>query len=209
MIVDVIKNTDYEVKIEVMKEPEAVPFGRRAFMTLGAEGSGTTMLTEALVAAGCHWEQWHESHHDDYKFDKMSSPFVFHRSLPHAGIWPDLEKILLDLHLADFRIHILFILRDWNATKKSVLARDPSRSEGIVERFQNESLFVIGNLFPANPSCKLGIRFDFTYITYTAFVTSEGFRRWLFEERLGLPFPADFVVENQNLKYYNDGEDLP
>lgn len=45
---------------------------------------------------------------------------------------------------------------------------------------------------------------EFTYVTYEAFCLSDGFRRWLFEERLQLPYPADFEIKYANEKYYQE-----
>ena len=67
---------------------------RRAFFVLGAEGSGTNLLAEALVLAGCHEDPRHRVYMDDYEFEKMPDLLMFRRSLPHAGRWENIEGII-------------------------------------------------------------------------------------------------------------------
>lgn len=170
---------------------------KQAFFVLGAEGSGTNMLRDALVAAGCSWKQGHESYQDDYHFEEMESPFVFRRSLPHAGEWPDLEKNIDSLIKADFYVHVLFIIRDFFATASSVVRRDYQRDLDTCYSNQQKMLTFIGEVAYFDRSI-------ITYITYEAFCLNEGFRKWLFEERLGLPYPADFQIWYANDQYYKE-----
>jgi hypothetical protein len=124
---------------------------RRVFFVVGAEGSGTYMLTEALVKAGCFWRQGHESHLEDYRFDKVPSPFVFHRSLPHAGEWPDLRVIVPQAKEAFDEFYLLYIFRDFYATQQSVLNRDPSRDPHEIFAHQVDAFVYAGWLFGYQP----------------------------------------------------------
>lgn len=155
--------------------------GRRAFIILGPEGSGTYMMADAIEAAD-------------------PNVFVLRRSYPHAGEWPKFRHLLEECRFRNYYdIHVVFILRDFYVTAQSVLRRDPERN--LLQLYNNQSSAVaeIGNIIEP----LWGIMAErFTYVTYEAFVESEGFRRWLFEERLGLPFPEDFDVYDGNAKYY-------
>lgn len=170
---------------------------KQAFLVLGGQGNGTYMLTEALVAAGCHWEQWHESHHEDYKFGEMPSPFVFHRSIPHKGLWQPYWKPspIHELSHSFDKVHVLAITRDVHCAALSVARRSGMDYEKSLYE-QRAAIYQAVN--PAQD----GRAHKFTQISYESFTTSEGFRKWLFEERLNLPFPADYKVENRNLQYY-------
>jgi hypothetical protein len=154
---------------------------RKAFIVLGAEGSGTYMLANAIEAAD-------------------PDVFILRRSYPHAGEWPVFSDLLEECRFrSHYDIHVIFIMRDFYATAQSVLHRDPERK--LINLYNNQSMAAaeIGNIIEPLS----GIMAErLTYVTYEAFVGSEGFRRWLFEERLGLPFPEDFEVYDGNVKYY-------
>lgn len=170
-----------------------------AYFVLGSEGSGTHCLRNALIEAGCHWKQWHEAHQDNYKFGEIESPFVFRRSLPHAGVWVTSIDYCKMLHEAGFFTHILFCVRDAYATAKSVIRRDKTRTieqslANQQEAFRQTGVY-LHNLETPN---------KFTCIVYEAFCLSEGFRKWLFNDRLGLPYPENFEIKYGNLKYYNE-----
>lgn len=175
---------------------------KRAFISTGPEGSGTYMIAEALVATGQVFYDSSLEHEPIHPADiaKYDQDIVIHRSLPHAGKMPDLQGLRSDLFMhGGFQfenIYTIFITREINATIKSVLRRDPSRTydEQMLlwrKAFQHMS-YEYYELLPIIP------------VSYEAFVNSEGFRRWLFEERLDLPYPKDYVVIDQNRKYYND-----
>lgn len=166
-----------------------------AYFVLGSEGSGTHCLRNALIEAGCHWEQWHEAHQDNYKFGEMESPFVFRRSLPHAHIWPNILNITEAMENADYGVHVLFTIRDFNATAKSVIRRDYHGSKNDCYYNQRKSIVALGDFLSHHHA-------EFTYITYEAFCLSEGFRRWLFTERLQLPYPENFEIKYTNENYY-------
>ncbi len=165
---------------------------RRAFFVVGAEGSGTNMLAEAFVSAGCHYEPRHNSHLEDYEFEKMPDLLVFRRSIPHAGETPEFAEIRSDMEMAGYDILPIFIFREWNATIKSVLRRSSLRNVKMLESKIRYGLFRAVELFQ---------HWGFIYITYEAFCLSENFRRWLFVERLGLKEP-EIEIAYANEKYY-------
>lgn len=89
------------------------------------------------------------------------------------------------------------MLRDFHASARSVIRRGYGRS--IDECYSNQRKAFKEMAF----LCNLNIG-EFTYVTYEAFCLSEGFRRWLFEERLQLPYPEDFQIFFANSQYYGD-----
>lgn len=166
-----------------------------AYFVLGSEGSGTHCLRNALIEAGCHWEQWHEAYQKNYKFREMKSPFVFRRSLPHAGRWPNIRNIVNAMENAGFDVHILFTIRDFNATAKSVIRRGYQGSEKDCYYNQTGAIIQVGEFLAHHHA-------EFTGVNYEAFCLSEGFRKWLFNDRLGLPYPENFEIKYGNDKYY-------
>jgi hypothetical protein len=175
---------------------------KRAFISTGAEGSGTYMLAEAIVATGevfYHSTFEHEPIHPDDLKRAENCDIVIHRSLPHAGKMPDLEGLRSDLVLyggfSFENITTIFMAREMNATIKSVIRRNP-------ELTYDEQYNIWRKAFQ-HMSYEYYIAKPIILVTYSAFCLSEGFRRWLFEERLQLPYPEDFEVKEQNSKYYD------
>lgn len=195
MVVEIVHPRTY---VEGILDPNDSP-PKQAFFVLGPEGSGTHMLRNALVEAGCSWKQGHESYQDDYHFEEMPSPFVFRRSLPHAGRWPRLTDMLDLLNDAGFSVHILFILRDFFATAKSVVHRE---YQGTIEDCYDNQRSAIIHFGSEMEICQIYHLFPITYITYEAFCLNEGFRKWLFEERLQLPCPENFQIFYSGDQYY-------
>lgn len=158
-----------------------------AYFVVGSEGSGTNMLEEAFVSAGCYRDSKHASgFHPD--FSESRNPLVFRRSLPHAGRWHPLMRYSALLLRAGFRVQPIIIFREWNATVQSVLRRDPETRASVVEWNMRKAIREIGNLI------------DPIYITYEAFCLEPGFRKWLFA-RFDLPDPQ-IEIKYANPKYY-------
>lgn len=172
-----------------------------AYFILGSEGSGTHMLRNALIEAGCNWQQGHESYQINYKFDEIESPLVFRRSLPHAGRWPNIRNIVYAMENTGFKIHILFTIRDFNASAKSTIQRGYQGTIDDCYFRQRNAIVSIGEFLVHHHA-------EFTYVTYEGFCLSEGFRKWLFNDRLELPYPKNFEIKYANPKYYNDEKDL-
>jgi len=162
---------------------------KRAFFVIGAEGSGTNLLAEAFVSAGCHYNPEHNSRLDDYHFEMMPSPFVFRRSLPHAHKWPNLRDIYGMMKVADCNVQPLFIVRDWYCTIQSIIRRNPNYKAGTVENHMRYAVHFV-NTLPI-----------FIYVSYESFCLHPEFRRWLFVERLGLKEPT-IEINYANPKYY-------
>lgn len=170
---------------------------KTAYFVIGPEGSGTHMMRNALVSAGCHWEQWYEEVDEDkLNFDGPAQKLVIRRSMPHAHKWPKLAKIHKLLEEAGYRVFVIFTIRDFNASAISVINRGYGKK--VEDCYINQFSLLI----------QLGEYLDlcvdperFVYSTYEAFVGSVGFRKWLFE-RLGLEMP-EIEVYDGNTKYYS------
>ncbi len=169
---------------------------RKTFFVVGGEGNGTYMLHDSLVEAGC------TSYGNVYGLKGTNIEYtVIRRSLPHAGEWIDIKEMYMELvHTFFERVHMLMIVREPNAAAKSVEMRDPTRDfrglyYGSYLGQQRQAFHKLTEV--------AGLTMKLTYLTYEAFIHSEGFRRWLFEERLQLPYPEDFeVLTDRNEQYY-------
>jgi hypothetical protein len=95
---------------------------KRAYLVLGAESSGTRMLTGLLIDGGCKGSDEDKQPFDDWKFGDQD-PIVWRRSYPWTEhhLWPNVE---LDL-LKPLRKHgydvarALVITRDWFTLARS------------------------------------------------------------------------------------------
>ncbi|MCK5641981.1 MAG: hypothetical protein KAJ19_14350 [Gammaproteobacteria bacterium] len=169
---------------------------KRAFFVIGSEGSGTNMLAEAFVSAGCYYNPKHNSHLNNYEFEKMPSPFVFRRSLPHAHEWPEPRRIRIQMEKAKFEVTPIFIIRDWFCTVSSVIRR--TQPVDVV----GKSVIVEDNMRYAFQIVSDEKLYDLIYVSYESFCLHPEFRRWLFVERLGLKEPT-IEIKYANPKYYD------
>ncbi len=168
----------------------------RAFIILGLEGAGNYMLQNALVEAGCGKNDRLDKEPPDYEaLEQFDGDIVIRKSFPHAEHWPIWERLLKRCLLYGYDVFIIWIIRETNARTQSVIRRDPQRDVSDLLLYQTSFFQELSRI--KNYSV------DYEIITYSAFVHSEGFRRWLFEERLQLPYPEDFeVLTDRNDQYY-------
>lgn len=160
----------------------------------GSEGSGTYMLTEALVAAGCFYipEEMESDFEKVLKLD-VGSSIVIRRSIPHRNEFIDLYTIASIAQIAGYDVKAIAIFREPNATWKSVNKRSGTSQKDVFENMMGAMTCI----------SELSMGFQVLPITYEAVVWSSGFRRWLFEEYLGLTMP-DYPFYNANMKYYQE-----
>ena len=165
------------------------------------EGSGTYMLRNALVAAGCFADGRTDGIHEDYKFETMPDLLAVRRSYYHGGRRPDLKAVFSQLIVRDYRVVILFITRDSYATARSLLARLPTSDETTLNNClssQEESFLRIAEFWSAYRDFPA----KFIMVSYEAFCLTPGYRKWLFEDMLRLTNPVDFEIKYANDKYY-------
>jgi hypothetical protein len=150
------------------------------------------MMAEALVSAGCYYDDKYR----EVDFSGLPDLIVARRSFPHHGEWVDAGRIIHGMWSAQYKTHVLFMVRDWNATRYSIMQRRKGLPYHIVEK---NMVFAMEQWFYIPTQNKV-------YVSYEAFCLSPGFRKWLFTERLGLPEPT-IEIKYGNNKYY-EGETL-
>jgi hypothetical protein len=116
---------------------------KRAFLVLGAESSGTRLLTQILIAGGCHGDPSHEQAFDDWQFQDKT-PIVWRRSYPWSihRLWPNLALDLLR-PLGRFGyedIMVLISTRDWIATSRSQAAPENRHVADEEEALENMAI---------------------------------------------------------------------
>lgn len=93
---------------------------KRAYLVLGAESSGTRLVTRLLVGAGCHGSD----EHFDQPFDAgvpEDGPdlVVWRRSVPHDGEISSLGGMIHELRGVDYNVMAVVTVRDLYATSLS------------------------------------------------------------------------------------------
>ena len=160
---------------------------KKAFFVVGAESSGTRMLTEAFISAGCYGDAGHEQRLDRERLDEAPGLVVFRRSLPHATKWPDLEKMKQRFTDAGYMVVMVQVKRNMDIMVQSQL-----RGE---QHAKNKDQ-AIANILKANKTIR---QYEHKTVHYESFVTDADVREEFFFN-LGLPAP-DMQFYDGNLKY--------
>lgn len=165
---------------------------RKAFFVIGPEGSGTYMLAEAFVAAGCEYcdaeylVDWLEDNQD-----MLPEKLVVRRSLPHAGKWPYFPTMIDGLEMCKYEVTLVFIMRDQFAAELSVARRRPN------ERYVPGANFGIA----LKTIAELYQEYNGRVISYEYFFASKDYRRIIFE-KFGLSNPTEMEFYDGNKQYY-------
>jgi len=158
---------------------------KRAFFVIGPEGSGTYMLAEAFVSAGCTYCDKDDV--EAFLSEQQPNLLVLRRSLPHAGEWPSMELIERHLKRTGYSVALLAIIRDSLACLKSVTKRKGS----FDSRIFGQALERLG--FYLEKEGRL--------ISYEYFTSSIQYRQEIFNS-LGLVSPREMEFYDGNAKYY-------
>ena len=166
---------------------------KRCFFVVGPEGSGTYMLSEALVIAGCLYVP-DESTTDIERLLNWNpkQDAVIRRSIPHRGEFIDLYTIASVVKSAGYDVQAIAIFREPNATCHSVYRRAKTKRNDVYENMMGAMTCI----------SELSMGFPVLPITYEAVVGSVGFREWLFVEKFSLKYPNSYKFYDGNKKYY-------
>jgi len=140
---------------------------KRIFIVTGAEATGTKLVTECLLAAGCHGDatgaQWVEralerGHHFECE------PVVLRLPYPRGLEWPSLESLLWQVKSLGYDPTVLVTVRDWFACGQS---QQHNRAAAFnVEHSQNKREKAYRAIFGALAFC--GTRY--CIVTYESLV---------------------------------------
>jgi len=162
---------------------------RKAFFVIGAESSGTRMLTKAFISIGCYGDGGHYQKLDMQNFEDTPDLIVFRRSLPHAHKWPAVKQIAKKMKRAGYEVKIIGVMRDARIVVASQLRNQQHA------RTEQEALQNIGR---AN---KIITASAHMVVEYENFVTDKLYREVVFAD-LGLEHPSMYFF-NGNAKYEN------
>ena len=160
----------------------------KAYLILGPESSGTRMMTEVLLAAGCTGDAGHEQRFDN-TWPDGESPIVWRRSIPHAGEWPSIDRMIHHLRQSDYEVYAVVTMRDWSAMARSQVEHWNHTFESAIENIRTAYPYIFSAL----------LKFRVPYIM----TSYESLKEWgpqadLFLS-IGLEAP-DFEVRDENRK---------
>lgn len=91
-----------------------------AVLVLGAEATGTRLMTGILIAAGCVGSAQGVQPLDYAIPTPGQQPIVWRRSVPHAHQWPDVVRLIDTLRSLGYaQVAAVVTTRDWQATVQS------------------------------------------------------------------------------------------
>lgn len=111
------------------------------YFVVGAESSGTRLMTKILIEAGCKGEDTHQQTFDKKPFPKPKQNIIFRRSVPHAGEMPDINNIIQRFRTSNYNPFIIVTVRDWYTIKKSQVKNNHVKNE-------NEALVNLNKIYP-------------------------------------------------------------
>ena len=167
---------------------------KRAYLVVGAESSGTRMLTSILIAGGCTGSPEHFQPYD--RNPPTADRIVWRRSIPHAGTLPQIGDMAKYLEGLGYVVTAIFITRDWHATIHSQL-KGAQHAKTAADAVQN-----IVNAYAYSLAQFVDHQMTFIVVSYEQIVYSDLGTRILLK-MLDLDETAELPkLYNGNLPYY-------
>lgn len=94
----------------------------QAILVLGAESTGTRLVTRILLYAGCHGSDQGRQPFDREIPVPGRKPIVWRRSMPHAREFVEVGKLVTTLRDKGYRVAAVVTTRDWQAAALSQVA---------------------------------------------------------------------------------------
>lgn len=167
---------------------------KRAFLVLGAESSGTRLLTQQLVGVGCYGDFGHVQRLDT-AVPADEPLIVWRRSLPHGNDheWPNIGGVIDQLAMDGYEVTAVVLTRDWHCT---AISQEGQHVANVSEALANIRA-AYREIFFALVSTEI----NYELISYEALTTKPQSMRYLLR-RLGLPESPMVSVYDGNRRYY-------
>lgn len=166
---------------------------KRAFIVVGSESSGTRLLTRVLIQGGCYGDHTHFQKFDREPFNG-EDPIVWRRSVPHG---PEHRGLALDAmlgRLAKYKVIVVIIVRNWDATEKSqVAAPHVSQVHQAKTNIKRAYLSIFQQIH------YLGL--DYEIVTYESLVANPVRTQLRLFDRLELQGKITVSITNENTKW--------
>ncbi len=119
--------------------------GRKAYLVLGPESSGTRMMTQILMATGCAGDGDHDQRWDSVLPDGETS-VVWRRSVPHGGQWPPLDLMVKRLRERSYEVYGVVMSRDWTAMMRSQVEHWEHTRESAIKNIRMAYPYIFSSL---------------------------------------------------------------
>lgn len=168
---------------------------KRAILVLGAESSGTRLVTRILlqtaaVGSDGHFQPFDEEIPDDKEI------IVWRRSFPHNGEWPDVVLMCYYLREKGYNPEAVVIVRNFMQVEKSQVKRH--RPETIVEAHKS-----MQDAYPRIFSEVYMARIPYLVVTYEELILRKLAAANVLIDRLGLGVMSGHVdIRDMNREYY-------
>ena len=203
-------------------EPKSDPFAsapteaRPFYLVASPESNGNRYLVKLLLAAGCRGRADHAQpldpsqsrggwqHHirpaAQWPRD-MRSPgarcIAMHRSMPHGGAWVDLPGLVAEIRAAGWEPRLLISLRPEDAVRVSQVKQGHVRTQAEAEANIARAQRTLIDAVAAMPDVW------FRLVLYEQ-LGHDHYRRWLFDEQLGMPLPPTApAFEDRDSKHFH------
>ncbi len=111
-------------------------------LVTGPESSGTKLVTRLLIDSGYSGSYFDEQPFDDYFNNEQLLPYmncVFRRSIPHAQVNPDYQKIKYWINQSNLHLKTIITVRNYIPCLKSKIKRkhntDDVTDEVLMDQF--------------------------------------------------------------------------
>lgn len=196
--------------------PAVGPQTRQDFyLVTSPESSGNRFTVELLMSSGCvgvaghhqpfdnakRWgAQWpnHVDTEQTSQKNMLAPCFVFHRSVPHNGVWVNLTALVQEIEQAGFCPRLVIPQRPEHIVEASQMFRGHTTT---IEKAREHVLRAEAHIEQA-----LGQMPDVwkQRVLYES-LESEKYIHWLFDNRMGRPLPADHPrFENRDQKHLRE-----
>lgn len=141
---------------------------RNAYLVIGGESTGTRMVTELMIRAGCFGDSGHVQRVDgmikEGRWDELNNimvrqPIVLRRSVPHDAKWFNIRREMVDpftekLSFNERNLYFLVTTRDWFcASRSAAIAGHSSTPYTAIEKLR-EAYGRIGQFFLTFNGCE-------------------------------------------------------
>jgi len=168
----------------------------KAFFVIGPESSGTRLVTKIFLHMGCYGDDGHNQRLDSMLFPE-DRDIVLRRSIPHRGVFPDINRIY-DMMCKTHDTSVIITMRSLYPMIRSQINASHVVDINHAKRNITHALYDISRfIYFINP--------PFIMITYEDLVFHSDQVIQTLSDFADLPVLDEVeAITDENLKYYTD-----
>jgi len=165
-----------------------------AFLVLGAESSGTRLLTSILINAGCLGNAGHEQPFDK-EIPAGKEHIVWRRSIPHGREWVDIEELIQKLQHKGYKVKALVTMREWYAGAHSQVKNNHAKST-------EEAFTALPRAYRHIFKALINTNIPYEIVIYEALILHSEWVQKKLLNRQGIEMQKAINIYDGNIKYY-------